>query len=225
MTVGGNPTTAPALTGVNPTGATKSYASITGTVCSVLSNTGAVTGLNTGSCTIRLTLSNTGYVNTTNDYTFTVSPGTIVIGNWGNYNPVTVGGNPVSAPTLVGLNPTNAGRNYVSTTTGLCSVNPTTGAVTGIDDGTCGVKLTLSQTGYTEKSHNYSVTVNEGTFTTITWANFPSSVTIGSTTGDLGSPASDPAADTYDISVKVRGIVLGIILPERSLLQEGQNVW
>ena len=100
----------------------------------------------------------------------------------------------------MGLNPTDATRKYASTTAGLCSVNPTTGAVTGIDDGNCGIKLTLSRTGYTDKSHDYTLTVNEGVFTTITWANFPSSVTIGSTTGDLGSPSSTPAADTYDIS-------------------------
>ena len=65
VTVGGEWLPLPLTwTGINPSGATKNYASTTGTVCSVLSNTGEVTGLNTGSCTIRLTLSNTGYVNT-----------------------------------------------------------------------------------------------------------------------------------------------------------------
>ena len=99
------------------------------------------------------------------------------------------------------MNPTDATRKYASTTAGLCSVNPTTGAVTAIDDGNCGIKLTLSRTGYTDKSNDYIIAVSEGTFTTITWANFPNSVTIGSTTGNLGSPASDPVADTYDISI------------------------
>ena len=55
-------------------GVTKTYASRTAAVCSVDAQ-GAVTGVTTGTCEIRLTLSATGYNDLTHDYSFTVGAG------------------------------------------------------------------------------------------------------------------------------------------------------
>ena len=204
VTVGTSATAAPALVELEPSTATLSYSSNTSTICTVVEGTGAVTGIDAGTCEIDLTLSKIGYTNKTNRYSFTVNAGTIAVDGWGTYSAVTVGGSAGTAPSLSGLVPQNATKSYTTTTGTLCDVNSSTGAVTGKDDGTCTVRLALNKTGYTEKTHNYSVTINEGTFSSITWPTFPSTATAATTTEALGQPTSTPAAGGFT-TAKVSG--------------------
>ena len=129
-----------------------------------------------------------------------------------------MGGSAGTAPSLSGLVPQNATKSYTTTTGTLCDVNSSTGAVTGKDDGTCTVRLALNKTGYTEKTHNYSVTINEGTFSSIVWTDFPSTATAATTTSALGQPTSTPAADSLVRPPKFQEVVHGITPPEQLLL-------
>ena len=70
--VGYAPVEAPDLTGPNPTDAAKAYTSTTTSICTV-GETGTVTALAPGDCTIRLSLSKSGYNDSSHDYTFTVT--------------------------------------------------------------------------------------------------------------------------------------------------------
>ena len=64
---------APALTGLNPMDAVKSYVSQTEDICSVDELTGEVSDEGEeGTCTIRLTLTKTGYNDTVHDYSFDI---------------------------------------------------------------------------------------------------------------------------------------------------------
>ena len=114
-----------------------------------IQSTGAVTGLDNGTCTVTLTLSKTGYADKTNEYTLTINEGVIAQTGWGTYGTVTVGAGGNPCPTkLPILTPVMPQESYSTTNSLICSVNPTgTGAVTGIDGGTCGVRLDSFQDG------------------------------------------------------------------------------
>ena len=71
-----------------------------------------------------------------------------------------MGTSATAAPALVELEPSTATLSYSSNTSTICTVVEGTGAVTGIDAGTCEIDLTLSKTGYTDKTNRYSLTVN-----------------------------------------------------------------
>ena len=60
---------------------------------------------------------------------------------------------------------------YSSLTSTICSVS-NNGAVTGILNGSCQIKLVLSKTGYTNLEHTYTFDVNVGTLATINWGAF-----------------------------------------------------
>ena len=77
--------------------------------------------------------------------------GTIAATAWGSYGTVTVGAGAVTAPTITDLTPSGAEKSYASTTESICTVVQNTGAVTGVDGGTCNIDMTLTKTGYTER--------------------------------------------------------------------------
>ena len=86
----------------------------------------------------------------------------------------------------------------------ICTVDESTGEVTGVASGECVVILNSSQDDYLEieiESAPLSVTPAQS-FTDFTWASFPSSGTVGVDI-NLSSnlPISQPAADTYEISI------------------------
>ena len=186
MTVGDAAISAPTIGGVVPSGASKSFSTTTPSFCQVDSGTGAVTAIDDGTCTITATLSKTGYTDKTNNYDITINEGTIAVSNWGTYSSVTVGASAGAAPNLLGFNPSDATKNYTTSTGTLCNVDSGTGAVTGIDDGTCTVTLTLSKTGYADKTNEYSITINEGVIALTDWGTY-GTVTVGS--GAVSAPA------------------------------------
>ena len=89
-----------------------------------------------------------------------------------------------AAPSLAGFNPSDATKNYTTSTGTLCNVDSGTGAVTGIDDGTCKVTLTLSKTGYADKTNEYSITINEGVIALTDWGTY-----AAATVGAAATPA------------------------------------
>ena len=152
-------------------------------------------------CVLSVTASKTGYIDLTKDFRISSNVPEIAVTNWGTYGGgVTVGGGTVNAPGLTGLNPNDATKVYTSLTTTVCTVVQNSGTVTGLDDDTCRIELTLSKTGYRDRTHEYSFTVNAGTFSPITWPTFPGTATVNVDSAALGNPASNPTAENYIIA-------------------------
>ena len=85
--------------------------------CQVDTGTGAVTGqLIMEPVQLLQTLSKTGYTDKTNNYDITINEGTIAVSNWGSYSSVTVGATAGVAPNLLGFNPSDATKNYTTST-------------------------------------------------------------------------------------------------------------
>ena len=168
--------TAPAL--VNPTGmasgATLAYSTVSSTVCSVNSSSGALTLLGTGNCVVKVVVTAAGYSDATVSVTVVVSAGGSALATWTGYTPstATFGG---AVPTLnspggapEGVSVTYA---YASTTTSVCTVS-STGALTLLSHGTCTIRLTASASNYSDTTLDRSVTVNKGTMSNLVWLGY-----------------------------------------------------
>ena len=152
-------------------------------------------------CVLTVTVTKTAYTNGVKDFSVTPGLAAITVGGWGTYGSATVGGGDVSAPALTNVAPSSGvTKAYSTTTTTVCGVVEGTGVVTPKTAGTCTVKLSLSKENHNTISHDYSITVAAGTFSALTWSDFPSSATVGVDTSALGAPVSTPAADDYAIS-------------------------
>ena len=198
-TYGGTPPTLTSPT-VTPSGATLEYSTTTTDVCTVGSSTGALTIVGSGTCTVTLTASATHYNNATRDATVMVNSGAINLA-WTGYssNSATYGGNAPTrnAPTVT---PSGATLEYSTTTTDVCTVGSSTGALTIVGSGTCTVTLTASATHYNNASRNASMTVNPGTID-LAWTGYSSSsITYGDNAPTLNSPTVTPSGATLEYS-------------------------
>ena len=159
-----------------------SYDSTTASVCTVDEGTGALTLKTVGTCTVRV--KRVGSANFSESawlglISRSIGSGTISAENWGSYSAPTVGATAQSAPTITGLSPSDAAKAWSTTTGTQCSVDESTGALTGLLNGTdnCEVTLTLTKDHYTTQTHTYTVSVNIGTLGAISWMSFvPGSV-------------------------------------------------
>ncbi|ADE11706.1 autotransporter domain-containing protein [Sideroxydans lithotrophicus] len=167
------------------------YSSLTPTICSVVSNTGVITGLAGGTCTIAANQSGTANYSPATQVTqsFAINP----IAQSINMTAVTglvVGGTvTLSSTTTSGLAVT-----YSSATTGICTVSGN--VVTGVAVGTCTINANQAgDTNYqaaTQASQN--VTVGQGN-QTITFGTAPA-VNVGGT-GTVSATASSGLAVTF----------------------------
>ena len=87
---------------------------------------------------------------------------------------------------------------------GDCSWNDSTNTLSFSGGTACILTAAAAKTGYTTKTKDFSVTPYLGLFSSITWAEFPSSAVVGASSSALGDPVSTPAADNYAVS-KVSG--------------------
>ena len=62
------------------------------------------------------------------------------------------------------------------------------------------IRVTAKKSGYNTKHRDFSITPAPAVFTSIDWTAFPSSATVGATTGAIANPTSVPAAGSYDIA-------------------------
>ena len=162
VSIGAGTVSAPSIGATTPTPVDTAYESLTPLVCTA-TNAGVVEGLDDDeTCEVQLTLSKVGYHDRTHTYSFTIQKGTITATDWGSYNAVAVGGGATDAPTAT-FTPTDATKTYSSLTGSICTVDPSTGAVTGLDDDACQIKLVLSKDSYDNLEHTYSIAVAKGT--------------------------------------------------------------
>ena len=77
----------------------------------------------------------------------------------GSYGKAIFLGEGATPSPLTGLNPTDANTSYVSADEDICTVDNSTGAVTGVKEGECRLTLTLSKAGYNDKVIEYILPV------------------------------------------------------------------
>ena len=119
-------------------------------------------------CVLTVTVTKTNYENGVKDFSVTPGLASITVANWGNYGDGAVGGADVSPPSLTDVVPAEGvAKNYQPLNQTICTVNSSTGVVTPILPGTCRVRLTLSKTEHNDLSHEYSLTINPGTQSTV----------------------------------------------------------
>ena len=179
--------------------------------CRVVPETGAVTGIMAGveNCKIVLTLSANGYKKLSHTYTITVETGAVGVADWGNYDEVHLGES-VPAP-VISTTPSDANKTYAAADDSSgCSVDPTSGSVTGTAAGTdnCKIALTLSATGYNNTVHIYTISVKlrrimvAGSSDAQKWGSY-NAVTVGETaTTAPTTGATTPAAVSKSYATK-----------------------
>ena len=161
-----------------PSGATYSYASSDTAICTV-NDQGVVTLVKAGDCRISMLVKAPEYMDKKiNDDL------SIVAYQWGSYNFAKVGGSPSVAPTIQ----ISAGHSATYTkTSGSCTVNPSTGAVTAVAEETlveCIVEATI--VGNRGRNHSYSVEIRPGELdsATLAWGGNPYGSTVTYTVGN-----------------------------------------
>ena len=107
-------------------------------------------------CILTVTAAKSGYSSKSED--FSVTPVGTIAATSGSYGKAFFIGQTASSP-LTGLDPSDADTAYVSADDNICTVDNSTGAVTGVDEGECRVTLTLSKTGYNDKTIEYILPV------------------------------------------------------------------
>lgn len=129
---------------------TKSYTSTTPAVCTVGSSTGIVVFVSAGTCTIGAAISAGGGFGSATassvDFAITAASRTLTI-DPGSY---AAGGYPTTAtpPTITSTASAGSGaKTYRSTTTSVCTINPSTGVVVFVGPGSCTIGASIAASG------------------------------------------------------------------------------
>jgi outer membrane protein OmpA-like peptidoglycan-associated protein len=151
-TINGSAPTITSTASQGNTDGTKSYTSSTTGVCTIAASTGVVTFVSAGTCTIGASITAGGIYSsataTTVSFTVTATSRTLTIDS-GSYNS---GGYAFSAspPTITSTPSAGVGqgtKSYSSSTTGVCTVNSSSGLVAFVSTGTCTLGAAISAGG------------------------------------------------------------------------------
>ena len=166
---GSSPTVTPTVSD-----ATWAYTSTTTSICSVASD-GTITAISAGNCIIRATISKAGYTSKSiNHAAVTIVKGTVTGANWSSYTSTNIAspGETVSlTATPSGFIPSGGTLIFASSDMSVCTVNSTTGVVTGVANGTCTITATYTKANYNDLTHDYPLAVGNTTPSLATIAN------------------------------------------------------
>jgi outer membrane protein OmpA-like peptidoglycan-associated protein len=202
--------TAPTVTSTPSAGVgqgTKSYTSSTTGVCTIASATGVVTFVSAGTCTIGAAITAGGSFSsataTTVSFTVTATARTLAI-DGGSYNS---GGYAFSAspPTITSTPSAGVGqgtKSYSSSTTGVCTVNSTSGVVVFVSTGTCTLGASISAGGgfnsATASTVSFSITAATRTLAIDSGSYSAGGYSISATTPTITStPSAGSGTKTY----------------------------
>ena len=193
--------TAPTLTAPTaPLDADFTYATTAAATICTVSSSGVVVLKGTGDCPVTVTASRTNYDSLSNTVTIVIGKGEFSSLTWPSFpSSAKVGASvtlasPVSVP--------SADDYTIAHESGSCAWNNSSKELSFSGTGTCELSVSAAKAGYTAKRETFTVTVGEGSFTSISWADFPSSATVGTPTAALGAPTSVPAFDGHTIAKK-----------------------
>ena len=190
---------------VTPRDATLTYTSSDTNVCSV-DGPGNVTQVNIGVCRITLAAQRTGYRDKSVSASVVISKGRISNLLWNGYANNNTGVFP-NAPALISPTrvPSGTTFEYTSLTTVICTVDPTTGALTLVNVGSCVVQLTARASGYYDRVEVAVVTVSPGPINFV-WAGYsPETITFTESVS-LNDPTRAPAGTVFSYSTSTTDV-------------------
>ena len=190
------------------------------TICSVAANANVTaTGNATGTCWIharfgRVTnkYDNSLWANVSGAAGITVEAGTQTEFTWGDYSSTTlvVGAGVTASPpaALEALHNRANGRTVSYSESGSCTLSGR-GIVTPKADASlsnCVVTATISQAGYDDLTHDYTIAITAGTLvlasTNTNWPTYPdSTLTSGSGTSSIAAPTANPILDDNGVTI------------------------
>lgn len=190
-------------------GGTKSYASLTTSVCTVNSSTGLVSFVSAGTCTIVASITaNGGFTDTSSSpvsFTINYLSRTLTVDSSSYVSSYAITDNP---PTITSTPSNGSGtKTYATSTSDICSIDSSSGVVTFIIQGTCIISASIATDGTYQQatSSNISFTISSAAPTaTPTPTNTPTPTstptpTPTSTPTPTNTPTPTPVP-TYTIS-------------------------
>ena len=145
----------------DPSDATLRYTSNSLRICTVNSSTGAISQVDSGTCSITLTATRAGYRSESMSKSIYIARISMSSFDWDGYSNNNVG-TLSSVPTLVAPTgvPTGATFEYYSSSPNVCSVNSSSGALSLVATGSCNIQVTVRAKGYNAKIDRVTVTIN-----------------------------------------------------------------
>jgi len=194
--------TPPTITSTPSAGTgTKSYSSSTTSVCTINSSTGVVTFVSAGTCTIGSSITASGVYDaataSTASFSVTLVSRTHAIDSGSYVASYALNATP---PTITSTPSAGTGtKSYTSSTTGVCTVNSSTGIVTFVSAGTCTIGSTIAANGSyaaaTATSVSFTITASSG------GGGAPAAPTNASVIINAGASCTATSATTLSLSV------------------------
>jgi hypothetical protein len=207
----------------NTTG-TKSYSSSTTGVCTINSSTGVVTFVAAGTCTIGASITASGIYNSatasTISFTLTAVSRTLTIDSTsyaaGGYQ---TDATPPTITSTANLGNTTGTKSYSSSTTGVCTINSSTGVVTFVAAGTCTIGASITASGIynsaTATTVSFPLTAPPAPTTTTTAP--PTTTTVPPTTTTTVPPTTTTTPGTgTPVTPAADGTVRGVVWFDRN---------
>ena len=193
--------TAPTLTTPTaPLDADFSYATTAAATICTVSSAGVVILKGTGNCPVTVTATRTNYNSVSGTVTIVIGTGEFSSLVWSSFPSSAKVGTPVTLTSPVSV---PAADDYtIAHQSGSCAWDNSGKVLSFSGTGACVLTVSAAKTGFTAKEETFTVTVGQGTFTSISWADFPSSATIGTPTAALAAPTSVPAFEGHSIAKK-----------------------
>lgn len=166
------PPTMTATPSAGSTSGTKSFSSSTTSVCAINTSSGVITFVDIGTCTISASItSGGGYAaasTASTSFSVTVASRTLTLsGDSGSY---VITATPPTMSATASVGNSSGTKSYSSSTTGICTINSSSGVVSFVDTGTCTIESAITASGgytsATATSRSFSVTAVVVTTTT-----------------------------------------------------------
>ena len=153
--------TPPTLTSTASVGSgTKTYSSTTAPVCTIGSSTGVVAFVSAGTCTLRVAIASDGTYDsaTSSLISFSILSSRTIAIDSGSYSATY--NRYATAPTLTSTASAGAGtKTYTSTTSSVCTINGSSGAVSLVTAGTCTLRVAIASDGTYDSATSSTVSL------------------------------------------------------------------
>jgi hypothetical protein len=211
----------------NTTG-TKSYSSSTTGVCTVNASTGVVTFVSAGTCTIAAAITAGGIYNSatasTVSFPLTLVTRTLTVDS----SSYSAGGylttaTPPTITSTASLGNTTGTKSYSSSTTGVCTINSSTGLVSFVSAGTCTIGAAITAGGIYNSANastiSFTLTAPAPATTTTTTPEPTTTTTVPPTTSTTAPPTTTttaPPSAGSPVVPAADGTVRGVVWFDRN---------
>lgn len=182
------PPTMTATPSAGTSSGTKSFSSSTTSVCTVNTSSGAVTFVAAGTCTIGATISSGGgfAAATATNASFSVTAVSRTLTLSGDSGSYALNATPPTMSATASAADSTGTKSFSSLTTGVCTINSSSGVVVFVATGTCTISSAITASGgyaaATATSRSFSVTAAVATTTTTTATTITTTTSTTTTT-------------------------------------------